>query len=234
MNPTSNQPPSAAGVHPFDTFARRTHLQAHLEYHRFWDEAHWVELTTAAEEAVCKALDRKGYRSVSLLFFDHSVDELVWEEYIARMKVEDRNEHCWPWGLLPDAKNMAGGICRVYKNWRQERGLLVDGPDAQKPTIDKPTASRQTPDEVDTMVHVKTEFASDAGLPTTLPSARQSTAEPPINERPGHFIKQETGIAAEQERRINALQTEVDALEMQLAAKQREIDLLRTARSSPN
>ncbi|KAF5543365.1 hypothetical protein FNAPI_9687 [Fusarium napiforme] len=232
MNPTSNQPPSAAGVHPFDTFARRAHLRAHLEYHGFWDEAHWVELTTKAEEVVCNTLNCAGYRSVSLLFFDHSVDELVWEEFIARMNVKDRHEHRWPWGPLPDAKNMAGGICHVYKNWREEKGLLVDGPDTQKPTIDKPAASGQIPDDVDTMVHVKTEFASDAGLTTHFTSALQPSLEAHIDERPGGFIKQEGDITAEQERRINVLQTEVDALEMQLADKQREIDLLRTARSS--
>ncbi|KAF5575880.1 hypothetical protein FPCIR_12931 [Fusarium pseudocircinatum] len=142
MNPTSNQPPSAAGVHPFDTFPRRAHLRAYLEYHRVWDEATWVELTTAAEELVCKALADKGYRSVSLVFFDHSVDQLVWEEYNTRFKVEGRYEDCWPWVLKPDPKNMAGGICHFYKHWREGMGLLVDGPSTLTPTIDKPDASR--------------------------------------------------------------------------------------------
>ncbi|KAF5714454.1 hypothetical protein FMUND_7416 [Fusarium mundagurra] len=232
MNQTSNQPPSAAGVHPLNTFARRAYLQAHLQYHRVWDEATWVELTTDAEDLLCKTLAKMGYRSIPLVFFDHAVDEHVWEQYIARMRFTDPDEHCWPWGIRPDPKNMAGGICHFYKNWREERGLLVDGPDAQTPTIDKPAASRQLPDAVDTMVLVKDEVASEAGLPTPLPSALQPTLEAQINERPSDFIKQERKITAEQERKINALQTKVDALEMKLVDKQRQIDLLRTAPSS--
>ncbi|KAF5665049.1 hypothetical protein FDENT_12699 [Fusarium denticulatum] len=224
MNPTSNPPPSAAGVHPFDTFARRAHLRAHLEYHRVWNEATWEELTTAAEELVCKTLADKGYRSVSLVFFDHSVDELVREEYNFRFKVEDRYEHCWPWGLKPDTSNMAGGICHFYKSWRWERGLLVDGPDTPTHAIDNSTTSRQLPDALDTMVLVKDEVTSEAGLPTHFP--------PQISERPLDSTKQEQEITADQERKINALQAKVDALEMQPVDKQREIDLLRAAPSS--
>jgi hypothetical protein len=153
---------------------------------------------------------------------------------VARMKVEDRNEHCWPWDLLPNTKKIDGGMCHFYRLWREKRGLLVDGPDAQTPTTDKPAASGQIAEEVHRMVMVKDEFASEDGLPTHLPSALQSSVEAQRNERPGDRIKQESEATAEQDRRINVLQTEVDALQMQLADKQRELDLLRTARNSPN
>ncbi|EWY87437.1 hypothetical protein FOYG_11637 [Fusarium oxysporum NRRL 32931] len=79
-----------------------------------------------------------GYRSIPVVFFDHCVDEMVWEQYFAQLQFEEPDEHCWPWSLEPDVMDMRGGICHFYKNWREERGLLVDGPEAQTPTIDKP------------------------------------------------------------------------------------------------
>ncbi|KAM5378166.1 hypothetical protein ACJA88_005900 [Fusarium oxysporum] len=111
MNQSSNQRPQAGGVHPLDTFARRAYLRAHLEFFRVWDEAKWEGLSKTAETALCK---------------------------VAQLQFEDPDEHCWPWGLEPDVMDMRGGICHFYKNWREERGLLVDGPEAQTPTIDKP------------------------------------------------------------------------------------------------
>ncbi|SCV54008.1 uncharacterized protein FFB14_13421 [Fusarium fujikuroi] len=136
MNQTSNRRPKAGGVNPLDTVARRAYLRVFLQYHRIWDEPSWEKVSRKAEEWMCGALTQKGYRSISLVFFDHSVDEYAWEEYLARFKFEDPYERCWPWKIEPEAKNMAGGICHFYKNWREQKGMMVDGPHVQAPTID--------------------------------------------------------------------------------------------------
>ncbi|KAF5611976.1 hypothetical protein F25303_14438 [Fusarium sp. NRRL 25303] len=84
---------------------------------------------------MCRLLAQKGYRSISLLFFDHSVDEYVWDKYLAQLKLEDLDEHRWPWTIDPEAMSMTGDICRFYKNWREQKGWVVDGPHVEAPTI---------------------------------------------------------------------------------------------------
>lgn len=88
MNQTSNQRPRAGGVNPLDTVARRAYLRAFLQYHRIWDEPSWEKFFREAEEWMCVALTQKGYRSISLMFFDHSVDEYAWEMYRKFRKLE--------------------------------------------------------------------------------------------------------------------------------------------------
>ncbi|KAG5829892.1 hypothetical protein H9Q74_000045 [Fusarium xylarioides] len=79
---------------------------------------------------------------------------------------------------------------------------------------------------------VNDEVPSEAGLPTPLPSALQSTVEARFNKRLSDFMKKQREITAEQEKTNTALQSRINELEMQLVDKQRQIDLLRTAHNS--
>ncbi|KAF5572312.1 hypothetical protein FPANT_13204 [Fusarium pseudoanthophilum] len=87
-------------------------------------------------------------------------------------------------------------------------------------------------EDTDMMDLGNNEVPSEAGLSTPLPSALQQTVEAQINKGLSDFMKQQREITAEQNRKINALQSEVDGLKVQLVDKQRQIDLLRTADSS--
>ncbi|KAF5530048.1 hypothetical protein FMEXI_13789 [Fusarium mexicanum] len=82
----------------------------------------------------------------------------------------------------------------------------------------------------DMMVPVIDDPVSETGFPTPLPPALQPSLVAQINNRLSDFMKQERKIRAEQERKIYALESKVDGLEMQLADKQRQIDLLSNAR----
>ncbi|KAF5604556.1 uncharacterized protein FSUBG_6859 [Fusarium subglutinans] len=74
------------------------------------------------------------------------------------------------------------------------------------------------------------DVAPEAGFPAALPPALQSSLETQMNKRLNDFMKQQREITAEQERKITDLQSKVDDLGVQLADKQRQIDLLSTAR----
>ncbi|CVL13197.1 uncharacterized protein FPRN_09974 [Fusarium proliferatum] len=87
-------------------------------------------------------------------------------------------------------------------------------------------------DEEGMMFVANDELPLEDDILTPVPLALPSNLEALINERLSEFMKHQREISAEQEKRINAPESKIEGLEEQLVDKQRQIDLLKTARSS--